>query len=416
MTSTTSRFADLARWQALLIVALTLVVMASGLAGRMHNKYLPGAEFGPGAQLRNAPPPGGGAAGSAATASVVTPSAAVPSEIGDFALYRAITQQIAAGAGYYRAAAAAQRAAGYPLRPFITVRPPTLAVVTAAVGMPVMRAVLVAAVLLAVLVWWQRLRTITDPATLQAVIGTLIIGSGLVAFISAAELVVSHEVWAATLLALSWALHRPGTALSCWLPSVLLATAAVLIRELALPFLLLMTAFAVWQRQWPQVGAWLAGIACFAVALALHAQAVAAVAVAADLASPGWANFSGWPFFVLAMHGATPLRMLPEWTSPLLVPLVMLGWVGWRQPTGLFGALLFAGYAVLFMALGRPDNWYWGLLIAPLFGLGLMGLPQAMADLAAAIRRPVVAGCVSGGGPATDRRWPTMPARPASVR
>ena len=45
----------------------------------------------------------------------------------DFDLYQAINERIAAGEGYYDAALDEQRASGFPTKPFVTVRPPTLA-------------------------------------------------------------------------------------------------------------------------------------------------------------------------------------------------------------------------------------------------------------------------------------------------
>src|SRR5690606_27602468 len=45
----------------------------------------------------------------------------------DFDLYQAINERIAAGEGYYDAALDEQRARGFPTKPFVTVRPPTLA-------------------------------------------------------------------------------------------------------------------------------------------------------------------------------------------------------------------------------------------------------------------------------------------------
>jgi hypothetical protein len=240
---------------------------------------------------------------------------------------------------------------------------------------------------------------------------------GLSTFVVAPNLVVSHEVWAATLMAMSWGCwggSRAQTAsqdIRAWLPSVLLAAGAVLIRETALPFVLLMGVFAAWHRQWRQVAGWAAVVAVLAVCLAVHANYVQAATVPGDLASVGWTNLAGWPFFVMAMHGATGLRILPEWGGVIVVPLTVLGWISWRSETGMFGALLFAGYALIFMVLGRPDNWYWGLLISPLFLIGLMFVPQAIADLVAVIR-----GDVNADAPATDKQWPTTSAPPAAVR
>jgi hypothetical protein len=408
MTSTTSRvttasrFADLARWQALAVVALLIATMAGGFAFRMHNKFLPGAT--PTASLQTTAPlilttdaRGGMVLSNVANSSV--------DESGDLALYRRVTVRMIDGASYYPAAADEHRKAGYPLRPFITVR-------------------MVVLVLFAALAWWLRLRRITDATTLQPVICLLVVGMGLVTFVAAADLVASHEVWAATLLALSWAMwggfRDPAfvDSLRNWLPSVVLATFAVLIRETALPFMLLMAAFAVWHRRWRETAAWGAAVLVFSACLLLHADQVATVVTTADQMSPGWANFSGWPFFVLAMHGATGLRVLPEWMAPFFVPLIMLGWASWRSgggsDTSAFGCLLFAGYALMFMVLGRPDNWYWGLLLSPLFPLGLLFAPQAIADLVSAIHRAPAINAARA--PATGRQSLTTSGRPAAVR
>jgi hypothetical protein len=414
MTSTTSRFADFARWQALLIVAILIAAMAGGVAYRMHNKFLPGAT----SAIPTQSAPTLTLTTNASGGMVLTNVPVSADEVGDLALYRRVTLRMIDGASYYPTAAEEHRKADYPLRPFITVRMPTLALIGSGLGLAVSRAVLIALVLLAAWAWWARLQHITNDKSLQPVICILTIAIGLATFVVAPNMVVSHEAWAALLMALSWALwggfgDPSGQTVRTWLPSVLLATAAVLIRETALPFILLMGAFAVWRRHWLEVAGWASAVLVFAVALTLHASNVASVVSAADVASPGWANFAGWPFFVLAMHGATGLRIIPEWSAAIAVSLTMLGWASWRSDTGAFGFLLFAGYALIFMALGRPDNWYWGLLISPVFLLGLLFAPQAIADLIAVIRGTSVSGVRA---PATGRQWPTTSARPASAR
>lgn len=52
------------------------------------------------------------------------------------ALYRAVIARMGDGENYYRAVAEEHRERGYPLPPFVTVREPTLAYATAAVGGP----------------------------------------------------------------------------------------------------------------------------------------------------------------------------------------------------------------------------------------------------------------------------------------
>ena len=53
----------------------------------------------------------------------------------DFQLYADITAKVAAGTPYHQAAAEVQRAHGYPLRPFVTMRPPALFVLAARLGL-----------------------------------------------------------------------------------------------------------------------------------------------------------------------------------------------------------------------------------------------------------------------------------------
>src|SRR5258708_5571398 len=50
-----------------------------------------------------------------------------PSRAGDLALHRGVVQRVRAGEAYETAAVAEHRARGYPVRPFLAVRPPWLA-------------------------------------------------------------------------------------------------------------------------------------------------------------------------------------------------------------------------------------------------------------------------------------------------
>jgi hypothetical protein len=67
------------------------------------------------------------------------------------------------------------------------------------------------------------------------------------------------------------------------------------------------------------------------------------------------------------------LAFLP---APLLAALVSLAWAGlwvWRQPGVERVALTVSIYFSTFLVFGRPDNFYWGLMIAPILPLGLVG-------------------------------------------
>ena len=293
----------------------------------------------------------------------------------DLALYNAITRRVGNGEPYYPVVAEELRKGNYPLRPFITVRLPTLAVIGCALGPTATRIALWLLILGTLIVWYRRLDGAFEDRG-RRITGVLLVASGMTVAMRP-EYAVVHEVWAGLLLALSLALHRPDR----WWPSLMAALAAVMIRELALPFLLLMGAFALFERRPREAAAWAAAASLFGIALFLHAQQVALVTTAADPPSPGWTTLGGWPAFLRAMSETSALRVFPSWAAAILVILSLFGWTSWRTRTGLFGTLMFAGYAIIFMVLGRPENFYWGLIVSPLLLLGLAHLPQAFADL-----------------------------------
>jgi hypothetical protein len=46
-----------------------------------------------------------------------------------------------------------------------------------------------------------------------------------------------------------------------------------------------------------------------------------------------------------------------------------------------FGTLLYLGYGAAFMIAGRPDNFYWGAVVAPAMFMGLAFAPRALSSL-----------------------------------
>ena len=352
-----SRFANLRRAQALgVITALICAIILGSI--RLPAPSVPAA--------RPAP--------------VQTAPASVPTaKNDDLILYAAITARVAQGESYYTAAADEHRKGIYPLRPFITMRLPTLAAVSATFGSAAMTGFLYALVLITLLAWRHRLRNqFADPDRRTIALGLLLAGM-MAAFWR--EFIVLHELWAGILLALAFAIHRPNK----WLPSAIVAACALMIRELSLPFIFLMTAHALHDRRWREAATLAAMIAAFAIVLSFHAQHVAAVTTATDLTSPGWASFGGWQGFVRTMQMPSALRAFPDWAASIAIILSLFGWLSWRSRTGLFGLLLFAGYGIFFASLGRPDNFYWGFMVVPSFLIGLAFLPQAFADLRAAL-------------------------------
>ena len=91
--------------------------------------------------------------------------------------------------------------------------------------------------------------------------------------------------------------------------------------------------------------------------------------------------------------GAVRVRVLLvcALTAAGLVPVLSreASWLGsWKMALdwGTSSITLLGPVAFLiFMVLGRPDNFYWGLMVAPTLLLGLAFLPRAFADLRASL-------------------------------
>ncbi len=305
---------------------------------------------------------------------------------GDIHLYRSIIAAMRAGQGYYAGTAHLLRAQDYPLRPFIAFRLPTLAALLASI--PDLAGQMLIALLCGGVIFAWTMRIAPALKTQESVgHASLLLLLGCLT-VSTPTLAILHESWAALLIALSLALHRPAHAPGRWWPSVLIALFAVMIRELALPFLLLMTALSLYRRQWAESAAWTGAIALFGAALVFHMQQVGLVTTAADPASPGWSAMGGWPHLIASIHASTILTYLPATFTAALVPLALLGWAAWRDATGLATFLFLSGMSVLMMLFGRPDNFYWAAIVGPLFMVGLLFAPGALRDLARSARPP----------------------------
>lgn len=322
--------------------------------------------------------------GAATSGSDVAPIAAPSTEAAhppnhDLILYQTISNRVAAGEDYYVAAADELRRGGYPLKPFVAFRLPTLAMAAAWLGRPgllILQWSLFAAMLA---VWWVRLdgqfadRGRRISAVMLAAAGVAVAATGRYLYL--------HEVWAGALIALSLALHRPGR----WGWSLAAAALALAIRELSLPYVLLMAALALWRRDWREFTGWAAIVLLFGLVMMWHQAAVAAVVLPSDPASPGWAALGGWAGMLRTFYLAGPLRWLPAMVAAPIIIFALFGWASWKSATGLAATLMYSGYGLAFMLFGRANNFYWGLMVAPAFLVGLAFLPRACSDLARAI-------------------------------
>jgi hypothetical protein len=344
-----TRFADCPAWAARALLALLLLVSAYGAA---ITARAPGASA----------------------------EAVVDLTDTDIALYKAIAARVGAGESYYRSAAAEQRARGYPLKPDLTVRLPTLAWIVGLLGEAGATLVLKLLMISALLAFGVRLKAIAGSR--RAWIGASVLAACGMVLLTVPAMTYWHESWAILLIALSLTLRTNRN----WLPSVVLGLAAVLVRELALPYLALMAFFAWREGNRVEAAAWAASILIFFAAMWSHSAALAPYVTAADPSSQGWSGAGGWPFVLGMMERCSLFLFLSLPAIALLVPLALFGWASVRHPLAERVALLLFGYVGVFTILGRPDNFYWGILIAPLLPVGLAFAPRALRDLGGSLQ------------------------------
>ena len=199
--------------------------------------------------------------------------------------------------------------------------------------------------------------------------------------ISARGLLTGTEPWLGLLLTLAL-----GCRLSGWKHAELAAIgAALLVRELALPYALLATTFALWDRDWPALRRWLALIALFGCAMAIHAHFQLQTVRPGDIVSPGWSGGQGLRAFLAGVAYTSVWQNLPQSWALLLSLLPALGWLTLTGRSGLFAQGLLAGYALMLMLFSRTDNFYWGFVVMPMWFAGYALLPRAAGQLRAAI-------------------------------
>lgn len=295
---------------------------------------------------------------------------------GDLGLYTRVIDKVRAGQPYDQVVIKELRDAGGKVRPFVTIRPPLLATALAVLPDPAARILSVRLLAIGVLgAWFLRLGASAQDQRYRWPLLLAMASGEIMAFAPQAYLM--HETWAALLIALSLAWRQRER----WLASVAVATVAALVRELAAPYLLIMLVLALVDRRPKEALGWLAGFVLFAAALARHAAVVDAMFIPSDPAMPGWLKVGGWPFVLHAMSWNIVALFLPYRVIGGLFPLALLGLATWRGELARRVALTVGGYVVAFLFVGRAGNFYWGLLIAPLWPMGLAMAPAGVSRI-----------------------------------
>lgn len=307
---------------------------------------------------------------------------AAPGHYTDMRLYRDVVQRMSHGESYYAAATAQQRAQDYPTKPFVTVRLPTLYWLASTFGWARLGWIELALLIVNGLIWPLAL---PGPLTWAERLGTgLAIFLGGLATASPA-LTPMSETWCGLLIALAAAFTLWRKA-QWWLPLLCIA-AALTIRELALPVAVLAAVLAFIDGEKRELSAWLGLIALFALGLGLHAWAIVPHVLPNDLSSPGWSSGLGLRGLLQALIGTTLLHMLPRALAMALALLPVLGWLTLEWRTGKAVLLSLAGYALAIALFPRPDNFYWGFLLLPMWFAGLALVPRGAWHLGRAISR-----------------------------
>jgi hypothetical protein len=222
-------------------------------------------------------------------------------------------------------------------------------------------AILVALYALTCLLWCVALR---DRLHLRMIALVVFFLSTMLAVVVSPDLALFHEVWAGELIALSLA------AGACRLRSLSLAAggAAVSIRELAVPYIVVMAVIAWRDRRRREAAGWVAILGGFCLFFAWHASQVSRF-VPEGAPANSWIRFGGW-CFVLRTAAANPLFfVLPTWAAAFYIPFASWGLWRWSPRVAAVVTL----YLGAFMIGGRTDNWYWGYVVAPLLPLGAVG-------------------------------------------
>jgi hypothetical protein len=186
---------------------------------------------------------------------------------------------------------------------------------------------------------------------------------------------LSTEPWCEALLLLSISAYAAGR----WPLGVAFALAALLLRELVLPYCLVAVALAWWYGRPAEVRVWVVGLAVFAALYAWHAAVVARHNAGTVPSPSAWLDPQGLRFVMRSGALNVWVRGLPTWVAAVYLTAAAAGLAGWRGETGARLALAAVLYLVPLVVVRGWD--YWGFLYTPLLILGLIRAPAAVRDL-----------------------------------
>ena len=286
----------------------------------------------------------------------------------DTQLYREVIRRVQSGQNYYEAASQLHRERSYPLYPFITVRPPTLAMASAHFGSTGLFVVAWGLLVVAIVVW---LRALSGYSVIVRASAAGLLALGGASTITPAGIAL-HEFWCGLLLSIALGLSREKD----WIWRLAFAATALAIREFAVLFILAIGFFALLGRRWMEVAAVATVVVVFAGFLAAHYIAVADVRLATDLQSPPWTGMRGPSALVADLSRISWLSLLPWSIAAIITFLPLIGWVASPRPW--LALVWFVGFGATIAIFARPNNEYWVLALLPAYLLGLALLGPAV--------------------------------------
>jgi hypothetical protein len=313
---------------------------------------------------------------------------AVQSAGPDLLYYRTVVERVRNGENYYDVAHEELPRWGFPIGSMFNWRLPTYAYVLAL--FPSQEAIRILLTLLAMMgVLLAFVSEQKERGPLGAAATTLLL-IGVATWPLAGNTCYAQEVWAGVLILLSVGAAGCAAFSPRWrIVSVIAGLAALFFRELVLPYCVIAGMLAFWNRRRWESLAWFAGVAVFFAYLVWHGQQVAAKLTPEDRVGStgvmGWVVFGGLPFDIMATRMNAFLMTLPGWLVFLYLLLGVIGLASWHSEQGMLVSLTTFAYLMAFAVVGKPMNFNWGLMFAPLLPFGVVRGPAALASLYRAI-------------------------------
>jgi len=300
----------------------------------------------------------------------------------DLALYQAVISDVRHGRDYYDAAHERIPQFGFPISSPLNWRLPTYAWLLSL--LPNKCWIQGVLLLLGIAGLWltyaaERVTLDVFPAAC-----TTLVMFGVFRWVLDGDAYLAQEVWAGVLIMISVAALRLGE--NSWKWRTLAASAgitALLFRELALPYCLVAGGLALWQRRYWEAAVWGKGIVGFSLLLVWHVLKVRAELAEDDITGGGaglaqWIRCGGIDFVLLTARMNSLLFHCPAaliWLYLLLALVGLANRTDFASRVCCLSALL---YMLAFAVVGRPENFYWGLLYAPLLPAGIAVAPQVL--------------------------------------